>query len=80
MALSEPAVHGINELRSVHFGPENVLANLSLDFVDGTDLAEVERTVTQLERRIKERFPTIANVFVEVQAQEHHLAAGPAGR
>jgi cation diffusion facilitator family transporter len=78
MALSEPAVRGVNELRSVHFGPESILANISLDFADGTDLAEVERTVSRLERRIKERFPEISNVFVEVQAREHHLAARPA--
>ena len=75
MALSEPAVRGVNELRSVHFGPESILANISLDFCDGTGLDEVESTVTRLERRIKERFPAISNIFVEVQAQEHHLAA-----
>ncbi len=79
MALSEPAVRRVNELRSVHFGPEDILANLSLDFVDGTDLAEVEGTVFRLERRIKKRFPAIANVFVEVQAEEHHLAERPTG-
>ncbi len=79
MALAEPAVRGINELRSVHFGPDDILANISLDFCDGTDLAEVERTVTRLERRIKERFPAIANVFVEVQAREQHAVAQPAG-
>jgi cation diffusion facilitator family transporter len=78
MALGEPAVRGVNELRSVHFGPEDILANISLDFVDGTDLAEVERTVSRLEGRIKERFPAISTVFIEVQAQEHHLAVRPA--
>ena len=78
MALAEPAVRGINELRSVHFGPDDILANISLDLCDGTDLAEVERTVTRLERRIKERFPAIANVFVEVQAREQHATAQPA--
>lgn len=79
MALSEPSVRGVNELRSMHFGPDQILANISLDFADGTDLDEVELTVARLERRIKERFPAIANVFVEVQAREHHLAAQPAG-
>lgn len=75
MALSEPAVRSVNELRSVHFGPDDILANISLDFVDGTDLAEIERTVARIEWRIKEHFPAIAKIFVEVQAREHHIAA-----
>ncbi len=79
MALEEPSVRAINEFRSMHFGPEDILANISLDFEDRSNLAEVEHTVARLERRIKERFPEVTNVFVEVQASEHHRrTAAPA--
>ena len=76
MALDEPAVRAINELRTVHFGPEDILTNISLDFEDRSDLNEVEATVTRLERRIKDRFPDIGRVFVEAQAREQHAMAG----
>ncbi len=79
MALSEPAVRGVNELRSMHFGPDDILANISLDFVDGTALDEIERTVSRLEQRIKNRFPAVANVFIEVQAREHQGRAARVG-
>ena len=72
LLLGEPSVRSVNELLTVHFGPDDVLANISLDFVDGTSLAEVEQTVARLERRIKSRFPAITRVFLEVQAREHH--------
>jgi cation diffusion facilitator family transporter len=72
MALAEPMVRTLNELRTVHFGPNDILATLSLDFEDRSSLDDIEQTVARLERQIKESFPDITRVFVEVQAHEHH--------
>lgn len=79
MALAEPAVRAVNELRTVHFGPRDILATISLDFDDRSDLAVIEATVSRLERAIKARFPAITKVFIEAQASEHHKLdeAGP---
>jgi cation diffusion facilitator family transporter len=74
MALAEPAVRAVNELRTVHFGPEDILTTVSLDFEDNSDLETVEATVTRLERAIKDRYAKIARVFIEAQAREHHAA------
>lgn len=74
MVAKEPAVRALNDLRTVHFGPDDVLVALSLDFRDRSDLSDVERTVRSLERRIKAEFPSIANVFIEAQSQEDHLS------
>jgi cation diffusion facilitator family transporter len=75
MALDEPMVRAVNELRTVHFGPNDVLANISLDFEDRSSLEDIEQTVTRLERQIKQTFPTITRVFIEAQAHEHQRAA-----
>jgi cation diffusion facilitator family transporter len=72
IALTEPAVEAINELRTVHFGPNRILANISLDFDDRSDLSEVEQTVARLDEAIKKRFPDVAHVFIEAQARETH--------
>ena len=74
MALAEPAVRAVNELRTLHFGPNDILAVLSLDFADSSSLADIEATVARLERAIKHRFPKVTRVFIEVQAAEHHAA------
>lgn len=79
MALAEPAVRAVNELRTVHFGPNDILATISLDFADRSGLDDIEQTVTRLERQIKERFPAIARVFIEAQAREHHDRDAAAG-
>jgi len=72
MALAEPAVRAVNELRTMHFGPHDILAAISLDFDDQSNLNDIEETVTRLERQIKDGFPAISRVFIEVQAREHH--------
>ena len=77
MAQDEAAIRSVNELRTVHFGPHSILAVISADFRDRSDLAEVEATVTRLERRIKERFPTITRVFIEAQARGDHREGAP---
>ncbi len=74
MAAAEPAVRSVNELRTVHFGPDGILTTISLDFEDSSDLGTVEETVTRLERRIRDEFPAIGRVFVEAQAREQHRA------
>jgi len=80
MALNEPMVRAVNELRTVHFGPNDILANISLDFEDRSSLEDIEQTVTRLERQIKQTFPDITRVFIEVQAQEHQREALAAKR
>ena len=67
IALEQPRVAGVNELLTMHMGPEDVLLNLSLDFDDSVSAGDVEAAVSDLERRIKTRFPQITRVFVEAQ-------------
>ena len=57
----------MNELLTMHFGPNHILLNVSLDFADRLSSAEVENHVTSLERRIKKRFPDIKRIFIEAQ-------------
>jgi cation diffusion facilitator family transporter len=72
IARSDRAVQGVNELLTMHFGPEEVLAALSLDFVDDVPAGEVERATTRIERAIKEAHPEVKRVFVEAQSRDAH--------
>lgn len=75
MIGEEPNVAALNELRTIHLGPQNVLANISLDFRDTASLADVEATVSRLETRIRETFPEVMHVFIEAQARESQSGA-----
>ena len=75
MASETPGVTGVNEVLTMHFGPLDVLAALSLDFDDEMHAAAVEQTVSRLEQGIRRAHPEIRRIFVEVQSREGHLRA-----
>ncbi len=78
---SAPAVNRINEMRTMHLAPNDILLALSLDFHDNLKVAEVEETIGRIERDIKARYPEIRRLFIEVQSKEdHHRAAMAAQR
>jgi cation diffusion facilitator family transporter len=79
LAEGEPGVIRVNELLTMHFGPQDVLVALSLDFQDAQTAGTVESTVSRLERRIKSAHPDVTRVFVEAQSFEasRRSACGP---
>jgi len=67
-----PSIKNLNEIRTLHRGPKDVLLALSVDFIDEVTAGTVEETIYSLERTIKMDMPEITRLFIEVQAQEHH--------
>lgn len=70
--LKEETVNEMNELRTMHMGPEDVLLALSLDFRNNISVGKVENTIYSLEKKIKARFPEVTRLFIEVQSARHH--------
>ena len=64
----------VNERRTMHLGPRDVLLNLSVDFAGDLGADQVESAIAQLERAIKGRFPEITRVFIEAQSWRAHQA------
>ena len=62
-----------NEVLTMHLGPTDVLVNVSVDFYDHVDSVGVERTVSEMELRIKESHPEVSRLFIEVQSWQSHL-------
>lgn len=67
-----PAVNSLNEIRTLHRGPNDILLALSVDFEDGINVGTVEDTIYALEIAIKRQNPDVKRLFIEVQAKEHH--------
>lgn len=75
IASAEPGVERVNQALTMHFGPNEVLVALSLDFRDSLSAREVENAVSHIERVIKEAFPHVRRVFVEAQSFAAHAQA-----
>ncbi|GMR21101.1 MAG: cation diffusion facilitator family transporter [Gammaproteobacteria bacterium] len=68
LAMAFEEVNNVNEVLTMHMGPDYILVNVSIDFYDHVPAGEIERAVGMLDRTIKERFPDIGRVFVEAEA------------
>ncbi len=68
-------VAGVNELLTMHFGPDDVLVAVSLDFDDALATNEVEQTVSRVEREVKTAYPIVKRIFIEAQSLSAHNEA-----
>lgn len=64
-----PQVEHVNEVLSMHMGPQFILVNLSVDFHDRTTAGELEETISGLDTQIKQAWPNVKRVFVEAEAR-----------
>lgn len=65
-------VTSINELRTLHNGPDDILLVISLDFRDDLSAARVEEIVYGLERAVKDRYREVRRVYIEAQSVYRH--------
>jgi cation diffusion facilitator family transporter len=67
IAAGHPGVRHVNEVLTMHMGPEFILLNLSVKFDDAIT-RDLERTVARLDALIKQEFPEVQRIFVEAEA------------
>ena len=67
------AIDRVNEILSMHQGPNDILVNVSVEFRDGLAIGEVERHTAAIEREIKARIPGARRVFIEAQSSVDHF-------
>ena len=60
-------IEGVNEILTMHMGPDFILVTLSADFVDSASADAVESQVAELDLQIKARFPRVKRVFIEAE-------------
>lgn len=64
----------VNELRSMHLGPEEVLLTISVDFAGDLSADQVEAAISTMEREIKFSYPDVKRLFIEAQSWRAHQA------
>lgn len=74
LAAGLDGVEKVNEVVTLHMGPEFILVNLSLDYSDTLTSRQVEEATTDLSGRIKKRWPRVKKVFVEAESLARQVA------
>lgn len=75
IAASREGIVGVNELLTMHLGPQDVLVNISVDFADDLSAADVEAEISLMEEEIKTSYPQVKRIFIEVQSRAGHHAS-----
>jgi cation diffusion facilitator family transporter len=65
LATATVGVEKVNEVLTLHMGPEYILVNMSLDFADDLDTGQIETATEKLARDIKRDWPLVKKVFIE---------------
>jgi divalent metal cation (Fe/Co/Zn/Cd) transporter len=72
---THPSTRHVNEVLTMHMGPEFVLANISVDFRDPMTADEIEIAVAEMDLRIKRAYPQIKRIFIEAEERKRQIVA-----
>ena len=61
----EPRVSVYRRPLSLYFGPNEVLVNLDVHFIDDLNSDQIEQTVDRIEARIKTALPSVNRIYIE---------------
>jgi divalent metal cation (Fe/Co/Zn/Cd) transporter len=67
--LKFEGVDNINELLTMHMGPDFILVNVSIDFRNDIPAGKLEKLIADMDIQIKESFPTVKRIFVEAESR-----------
>lgn len=67
--LQFDGIDHINEVLTMHMGPDFVLVNISIDFHDDIGAGDLEDMIARMDTEIKQRFSTVKRVFVEAESR-----------
>lgn len=67
-------IRTLNEIRTMHLGPDDVLVAASADFNEGETAQSVEATTARVERAIRAQYPEVRRLYIEVQSSAEHAS------
>jgi cation diffusion facilitator family transporter len=73
---AEASIQHVNEVLTMHMGPDFILANISVDFANDKTADQIEDVIAKIDKAIKQEFPQIKRVFIEAEKRIIHKAAG----
>jgi cation diffusion facilitator family transporter len=70
IARAHPGVERSNALFTVHVGPRQVVAAVSVDFKDDLTARDVERIVAEIEERVRRAHPEVVSLIIKPQSAD----------
>jgi cation diffusion facilitator family transporter len=66
-----PAVSSVNHVRTIHTGPDQVFAAISVDFHDDVTMGDAETLIEEIEDRLREALPQLSSIYIRPEKREN---------
>lgn len=63
-------IENINEVLTLHMGPEYILVTLSVDFNNNINAGQIEALIEKIDRKIKQDWPLVKRIFIEAESKK----------
>ncbi|MEM4110039.1 MAG: cation transporter dimerization domain-containing protein [Thermoplasmata archaeon] len=60
-------INYIINIDGIYMGPNTVILGLDLNFKDGLSTEDIEKTIDNIEKRIRNELPFVKKIFVETE-------------
>jgi len=70
---STDSVEHVNEVLTMHMGPDYILANISVDFMDDKTADQIEIVIAKIDKLIKAQNPQIKRIFIEAEKRVKNI-------
>ena len=70
---SNTLVEHVNEILTMHMGPDYILANLSVDFRNHATADDIESVIAEMDQTIREQYPQIKRIFIEAEKRRDNI-------
>lgn len=67
LVATQALVQHVNEVLTMHMGPDFILVNLSVDFADLARAEQIESAISEMDQAIKQQFPQVKRIFIEAE-------------
>ncbi len=68
MVTGFDGVERVNEVLTMHMGPDYILVNLSVEFNDEINTDQMESVISLIDKNIKQSFANVKRVFIEAES------------
>ncbi len=68
MVAEFTGVERVNEVLTMHMGPDYILVNLSVEFNDEIHTEQMESVIAHIDKNIKQSFVNVKRVFIEAES------------
>lgn len=68
MVTGFDGVERVNEVLTMHMGPDYILVNLSVEFNDEINTDQMESVISLIDKNIKQSFVNVKRVFIEAES------------